>query len=72
MGFGGSSPSAPPAPVYVPPPKPEVPKPVTEAATAARDRQKEKASKASGIKGSIFTSPLQTSGTGETKSLLGQ
>lgn len=38
--------------------KPQTAKPVTEAATAARRAQKEKASKASGIAGSIHTTPL--------------
>ena len=33
-------------------------KSVTEAATAARDDQKEKARRAAGIAGSIYTSPL--------------
>ncbi len=58
MGFGGGGYSAPAAPTYTPE-KPQVAKPVTEAATAARDAQKDKAAKASGIGGSILTSPLQ-------------
>ncbi len=59
MGFGGGGYSAPPVPTQTPE-KPQVAKPVTEAATAARQAQKDKATKASGIGGSILTSPLQT------------
>ncbi len=71
MGFGGSS--TPAVPVYTEPEKPQTPKPVTEAATAARDAQREKASKAAGLQGSILTSPMQTSTQGaQQKTLLGQ
>ncbi len=59
MGFGGGGYSAPPAPTYEAPEKPQVTKPVTEAATAARQSQKEKAAKASGIQGAVLTSALQ-------------
>ncbi len=59
MAFGGGY-SAPAAPTYVEPEKPEVAKPVTEAATAARDSQKDKAAKASGLKASVLTSPVQS------------
>ena len=43
MGFGGSS--SPSVPEVQPAPKAATPKPVTEAATAARQNQKDKASK---------------------------
>lgn len=58
--------------------KPQTAKPVTEAATAARQAQKEKAAKASGIAGSVHTTPLVGEGAGSTKggqavkTLLGQ
>ncbi len=74
MGFGGGY-KAPAAPVYVEPDKPEVAKPVTEAATAARQNQKDKAAKASGLKGAVLTSPLQESPAtkqSNSNSLLGQ
>lgn len=78
MGFGGGGGGG-----YVPPPppppeKPQVSKPVTEAATAARQAQKDKASKAAGIRGSVFTDPLSPSGGGSgeggaaAKTLLGR
>lgn len=77
MGFGGGGGGG----GYVPPPppppeKPQVSKPVTEAATAARQAQKEKAAKAAGIRGSVFTDPLSApagdgSGAG-AKTLLGR
>ncbi len=66
MGFGGGGYSAPPAPTYTPE-KPQVAKPVTEVATAARQAQKDKAAKAAGIQGAVLTSPVQgdtTSGSG--------
>lgn len=57
MGFGGGgSPSVPPPPP--PAEKPQTAKPVTEAATAARNAQKDKAARAGGIRGSIHTNPL--------------
>ena len=46
-------------------------KPVTEAATAARQNQKDKASKAAGIRASIHTTPL-ASQENRGKTLLGQ
>lgn len=55
--------------------KPQTAKPVTEAATAARQAQKEKAAKASGIAGSIHTNPLAggaDKGVPSGKTLLGQ
>ena len=70
MGFGGGTPdySAP-----APTPKAEVTKPVTEAATAARDAQKKRASKAAGLQSTILTgSPLDNGGTSGGKTLLGQ
>lgn len=69
MGFGGSS--SPSVPEVQPAPKAATPKPVTEAATAARQNQKDKASKAAGIRGSIYTNPLRSEGT-SGKTLLGQ
>lgn len=73
MGFGGGgTPSVPPPPP--PPEKPQVQKPVTEAATAARNAQKDKAGKAAGIRGSILTDPMTSGGGDGTqgKTLLGQ
>ena len=58
-------------PVEAPAPKPEVQKPVTEAATAARQAQKDKASKAAGINASVYTSPLNRADATQ-KTLLGQ
>ncbi len=79
MGFGGGGGGGatyvpPPTPVYEAPdtPKVQTAKPVTEAATAARQAQKDKAAKAAGLQGSILTSPLSASGSGKQKSLLGQ
>ena len=70
MGFGGGY-SSPSVPEVTPVPKPEVQKPVTEAATAARQAQKDKASKAAGINASVYTSPLNRADTTQ-KTLLGQ
>ena len=70
MSLGGGTPdySAP-----APTPKAEVTKPVTEAATAARDAQKKRASKAAGLQSTILTgSPLDNGGTSGGKTLLGQ
>lgn len=70
MGFGTGTPdySAP-----DPTPKAEVTKPVTEAATAARDAQKKRASKAAGLQSTILTgTPLDNGGTSGGKTLLGQ
>lgn len=77
MGFGGGgggSDYVPPAPE--PTPKQQVQKPVTEAATAARQAQKDRAAKAAGIQGSILTGVLNDTVTGAAtttgKRLLGQ
>ena len=70
MGFGGGY-SAPSIPDVPPAPKQEVQKPVTEAATAARQAQKDKAAKAVGINGSVYTSPLSRADDAR-KTLLGQ
>lgn len=72
MGFGGGGGGG-----YVPPPppppeKPQVSKPVTEAATSARQAQKDKAGKAAGLKGSMLTGPMESGGATAGKSLLGQ
>ena len=70
MSFGASS-----TPDYTPPaptPKQQVQKPVTEAATAARQSQRDKAAKAAGIQGSILTSPLDIGTAASQKTLLGQ
>ena len=69
MSFGGTRDYSAPAPT----PKAEVTKPVTEAATAARDAQKKRASKAAGLQSTILTgSPLDNGGTSGGKTLLGQ
>ena len=70
MGFGGGY-SAPSVPEIIPAPKQEVQKPVTEAATAARQAQKDKAAKTAGIGGSVHTSPLSRAEDAR-KTLLGQ
>lgn len=76
MGGGGGKGGGYDAPEIQPTPKAQVTKPVTEAATAARQDQKDKASKAAGLRGSILTSDLvdSTSGNGGTvkKTLLGE
>ncbi len=69
MGFGGGY-SSPSVPEVTPVPKQEVQKPVTEAATAARQAQKDKASKAAGINASVYTSPLNRADATQ-KTLLG-
>ncbi|MDD2967173.1 MAG: hypothetical protein PHN64_06810 [Desulfovibrionaceae bacterium] len=69
MGFGGGGSST--APVVTPAPKAEVTKPVTAAATAARNQQKNKAAKAAGIQGSILAKPLSDAGQLLGKTLLG-
>lgn len=69
---GGKSNST---PTVVETPKQQTTKPVTEAATAARESQRDRARKAAGISGSILTSPLDassTTATGQKKTLLGQ
>lgn len=75
MGFGGGgggSDYVPPAPA--PTPKQQMRKPVTEAATAARQAQRDKAAKAAGVQGTILTSALNggTAGADYAKRLLGQ
>lgn len=57
-GSGGGKGGAPETPQVQPTPKQEVTKPVTEAATSARQTQKDKATKAAGLRGSILTSDL--------------
>ena len=69
MGFGGSS--SPRVPEVQPAPTPATPQPVTEPAPAARQHQKDKASKAAGIRASIHTTPL-ASQENRGKTLLGQ
>lgn len=73
MGFGGGGGgvSTPSIPAPTPVPKQEIQKPVTEAATAARQDQRDKAAKAAGIRGSIYTSPLGRTDNNR-KTLLGQ
>ena len=70
MGFGGGG--TPGIPEPTPAPKQEVQKPVTEAATAARQNQRDKAAKAAGLGGSIYTSPLNRTDNTTRKTLLGQ
>lgn len=72
MGFGGGMSSTPSVPEVKPAPKQEVAKPVTEAATAARQNQRDKAARAAGIGGAITTSPLARARSEERKTLLGQ
>ncbi len=73
MGFSTGGYSAPAAPVYTAPEKAQVAKPVTEAATAARRSQKDKAAKASGIQGAVLTSPVQSATqNSQGHTLLGQ
>lgn len=73
MGFGGGmSASTPSVPEVTPAPKQEVAKPVTEGATAARQNQRDKAARAAGISGSVYTSPLARARGEERKTLLGQ
>lgn len=71
MSFGGGG--TPDVPEVAPVPKAEVTKPVTEAATAARQSQKDKAAKAAGLNSTILTSDSATA-TNSTagKTLLGQ
>lgn len=70
MGFGGGY-SPPSVPEVTPTPKAEVTKPVTEAATAARDAQKRKATKAAGLQSTILTGNAANTNSGG-KTLLGQ
>ena len=69
MGFGGGG--TPSMPEVAPTPKAEVTKPVTEAATAARDAQKRKATKAAGLQSTILTGEAASTTSGG-KTLLGQ
>lgn len=69
MGFGGTS--SPSVPEVQPAPKAATPKPVSEAATAARQDQKDKAARAAGIRASIHTTPLAPQEV-RGKTLLGQ
>ena len=70
MGFGGGGAST---PEVAPVPKAEVTKPVTEAATAARQSQKDKAAKAAGLNSTILTGDGATATTSTAgKTLLGQ
>lgn len=69
MGFGGGSPDM---PAVADTPKAEVTKPVTEAATAARDAQKRKATKAAGLQSTILTGDAAAANTSGGKTLLGQ
>lgn len=70
MGFGGGGADI---PEVTTTPKAEVTKPVTEAATAARDSQKDKAKKAAGLNSTIFTGDSATATTSTAgKTLLGQ
>lgn len=71
MGFGGGSGGSYDVPEPTPIPKQEVQKSVTEVAASARRDQKDRAAKAAGINGSVFTSPLGRS-DGNRKTLLGQ
>jgi len=75
MGFGGGGGGGS-MPTVEPTPKAEVTKPVTEAATAARDNQKEKAAKAAGLKSTILTGEGAMGSGGSNnqggKTLLGQ
>lgn len=71
MGFGARS-STPGVPAVTPAPKQELQKPVTEAATAARQNQKDKAARASGLAASIHTSPLLRARNDGRNTLLGQ
>ena len=71
MSFGqGGTPDT---PEVAPVPKAEVTKPVTEAATAARQSQKDKAAKAAGLNGTVLTGDSATATTSTVgKTLLGQ
>ncbi|MBE6441854.1 MAG: N-acetyltransferase [Desulfovibrio desulfuricans] len=73
MGFGGGGGGS--APEVPPTPKAEVTKPVTEAATAARQNQKDKAAKAAGLRSTILTGEGALGANGSNnqgKTLLGQ
>jgi len=71
MSFGGGG--SPDTPEVKAAPKAEVTKPVTEAATAARQSQKDKAAKAAGLNSTILTGDSATATTSTAgKTLLGQ
>ncbi len=73
MGFGGGG--SPSIPEPVPVPKAETTKDVTAASTEARQSQKDKAAKAAGLKNTILSDALLSSGnsaSGAGKTLLGQ
>lgn len=71
-GGGGGGKSAPETPKVQPTPKAEVTKNATEAATSARQAQKDKASRAAGLRGSILTSDLSgDAGGAQTTTKLG-
>lgn len=71
MGFGGGGGSR--MPDVPPAPKAEVTKPVTEAATAARQNQRDKASKAAGLRSTVLTGDgALGANSGKGKTLLGQ
>lgn len=70
MGFGGGGST----PSYTPAPAPKqqlATKSVTEAATSAREDQKDKAAKAAGLRASILTSQSPLNGSGTGSSILG-
>ena len=71
MGFGagGGSPSA---PEVKPVPKQEVSKPVTEAATAAREDQKRRARMSAGLQSTVLTTSNSNNAASGGKTLLGQ
>ena len=73
-GGGGGSSYTPPVEPVKETPKAEVTKPVTEAATAARDTQKDKASRAAGLRSTILTgsSAMMDAANRGQKTLLGQ
>ena len=72
MSFGGGG-GTPYTPEVKPVPKAEVTKPVTEAATAARQSQKDKAAKSAGLNSTILTGDSATATTSTAgKTLLGQ
>ncbi len=69
MSFGGGGSSYTPPP---PAPKVQSPKPVTEAATAARAQQRDKAARAAGITGAVHTSGALAANDPRAKTLLGR
>lgn len=73
MGFGGGG--TPDMPEPTPVPKAETTKSLTAASTEARQNQKDKAARAAGLKSTILSDALLSSGnsaSGATKTLLGQ